>query len=177
MRQRPRATITELRQAIESLPRPTRLAMLEGVGAHDIVVGAYTHEGGICPMLAAHRHGGRTSVAAFARAWDRLAFRDGRRRHRRARRATERELLILRTLLEASLLEDDGPAPDLSAAIREHQSSREYARVRPGDPDRSRELGSRAGWGWLRVVRRLDDYEHALALLEQAERESELSVV
>ena len=36
--------------------------MLEGVRANTIVVGAYTDgNGGICPMLAAHRNGGRTS--------------------------------------------------------------------------------------------------------------------
>ena len=37
-----------------------------------IIVGAYvdSESGGICPMLAAHRNGGRTDVAAFARAWD-----------------------------------------------------------------------------------------------------------
>ena len=35
--------------------------MLEGMDANRIIVGAYTdRQGGICPMLAAHRHGGRT---------------------------------------------------------------------------------------------------------------------
>ena len=134
MRQRPHATVTELRRTIDRLPRPTRVAMLEGIGRHDIVVGAYTHDGGICPMLAAHRHGGRTTFAAFAHAWDRLAFRDDRRRTRRARRATERELLILRSLLEASLLADAEPAPDLAAAIREHRATRGRDSSRVGWP-------------------------------------------
>ena len=44
--------------------------MLEGIAANDIIVGAYTTGDGICPMLAAHRHGGRTSQIAFAQAWD-----------------------------------------------------------------------------------------------------------
>ena len=46
-------------------------------------------------MLAAHRHGGRTSFIAFARAWDRFAGA------RRARPATERELRVLVAHLEA----------------------------------------------------------------------------
>ena len=46
--------------------------MLAGVEANRIIVGAYTdRDGGVCPMLAAHRNGGRTSLASFARAWDR----------------------------------------------------------------------------------------------------------
>ena len=180
MRPRQRATVTELRQAINCLPRETRTAMLEGIGSHEIIVGAYTNADGICPMLAAHRHGGRTSAISFARAWDRMAFRDGR--PGRARRATERELLILRTHLEASLLADEGPAPELAEAIHAHQDLRarrpapapgQRRSPRPGDPDRSRELGTRPGWGWMRVVRRLDDYERALARLEQAEAERE----
>ena len=70
-------------------------------------------------MLAAHRNGGRTSLIAFAQAWDGVAFRGQRRA--RARRATERELRILRSHLEASLLEDDVPAaswPRCAASTR-----------------------------------------------------------
>lgn len=159
--------------------------MLEGIRNNEIVAGAYTHGEGICPMLAAHRAGGRTSFIGFARAWDRFAFRETRR-GRDARRATERELLILRTHLEASLLDDDAPTGDLGAAIHGHraiqarrpqepEAPRPRARdrvaprerVRPGDPDRSRELGTRPGWGWMRTVRRYDDYQHALARLQE----------
>ena len=43
--------------------------MLTGVEANRIIVGAYTdRKGGVCPMLAAHRNGGRTSLASFAHA-------------------------------------------------------------------------------------------------------------
>ncbi|MDQ6732073.1 MAG: hypothetical protein M3022_17745 [Actinomycetota bacterium] len=73
---------------------------------------------GICPMLAAHRNGGRTNFIGFANAWDRFATRDGRRG--RTRRATERELRALRAYLEASLLEDDAPLNDLAAARAAH---------------------------------------------------------
>lgn len=196
MRERHRATINDLRVAIECLPPATRIAMLEGIEANEIIVGAYANRSGVCPMLAAHRAGGRTNFISFAKAWDRFAFQ-GARAHRahRARRATERELLILRTHLRASLLDDEGPAPDLAAAMAEHreliaqreerssrtqtsrpvaQSSRPTAMpTRPGDPDRSRELRVRPGWAWTRVVRRYDDYERALARLE-AEREPTL---
>jgi len=115
MRERSRATISELRATITCLPRATRIAMLEGITRNDIIVGAYTHEDGICPMLAAHRAGGRTNFISFAKAWDRFAFRSTA--PGKARRATERELLILRTHLEASLLEDDPLLPNPFAGI------------------------------------------------------------
>jgi hypothetical protein len=179
MRERSRATTQELRLAIECLPRHTRVAMLEGISSNDIIVGAYTNRNGICPMLAAHRAGGRTDFISFAKAWDRYAFRGARKQA--ARRATERELLILRTHLEASLLDDDGPAADLRAAMAEHRELMarrqppDPARPRPGDPDgprpgdpdRSRELRARPGWAWLRVFRRYDDYQRALDRLDR----------
>src|ERR1700751_4153968 len=120
MRTRRPATIEDLRVAIDCLPRRTRIAMLEGIDANEIIVGPYASPEGICPMLAAHRAGGRTSLIAFAEAWDRLAFRGVRRARAGARRATERELLILRSHLEASLLSDETPAGELAAARQEH---------------------------------------------------------
>jgi hypothetical protein len=163
MRTRRRATIEDLRLAIDCLPRRTRIAMLEGISANDVIVGAYSTGDGICPMLAAHRAGGRTSLIAFAHAWDRVAFRGAR--SAKARRATERELLILKTHLEASLLQDDAPVGELAAARREHEqlmARRQADRPRPGDPDRSAELGDRPGWAWTRVVRRYDEYDRLL---------------
>jgi hypothetical protein len=120
MRTRRRATIEDLRQAIDCLPRHTRIAMLDGIAGNDIIVGAYSSGDGICPMLAAYRNGGRTSLIAFAQAWDRVAFRG--QRDARVRRATERELLILKSHLEASLLEDDVPSGELVGARREHEA-------------------------------------------------------
>jgi hypothetical protein len=139
--------------------------MLDGIRRNDIIVGAYSSGSGICPMLAAHRAGGRTDFISFAKAWDRFAFRGARRQT--ARRATDRELLILRTHLEASLLADEGPASDLRAAMAEHRELM-ARRPRPGDPDRSRELRGRPGWAWMRVFRRYDDYQRALARLDAA---------
>ena len=175
MRTRRRATINELRLAINCLPRATRIAMLEGIRDNDIIVGAYSDRNGVCPMLAAHRAGGRTNFISFARAWDKFASAGGALR--RARRATERELLVLTSHLEASLLEDDGPAPDLAAAISEHRNLLARRRQsgasqpRPGDRDRARELRGRPGWAWMPPVRRYDDYQRALLRLE-SEREA-----
>jgi hypothetical protein len=186
MRTQRRATIEDLRVAIHSLPRTTRIAMLQGIAANDIIAGAYTSGEGICPMLAAHRNGGRTNLISFAKAWDRFAFSGSR--VTKARPATARELLVLCSHLEASLLEEDAPQADLAAAIDSHQelvgrsraaaprpgaphAHRPRSRVRPGDRDRSRELRSKPGWRWMRVVRRYDEYQWALARIE-AEREA-----
>jgi hypothetical protein len=186
MRDRRVTTLRALREAVDCLPRATRLAMLDGINRHPIIVGAYTNEAGICPMLAAHRGGGRTSFIGFAKAWDSFAFQGSRhRRSRHARRATERELLVLRTYLEASLLEDAGPNQNLEAAVSEHRarlgrrgmeprppaasSAVELparTQPRPGDPDRTAELRREPGWSWMRVVRSLDEYERAVRALE-----------
>ena len=76
MRERHRATINELRTTIECLPRHTRVAMLEGIRTNEIIVGAYTSDGGICPMLAAHRAGGRTDFISFAQGVGPVRVRD-----------------------------------------------------------------------------------------------------
>lgn len=131
MRRRRRASIEDLRSAIAQLPRRTRVAMLQGIEANDIIVGAYSTRDGICPMLAAHRAGGRTALIAFAEAWDAVAFRGQRRT--RARRATPRELLILRAHLEASLIDDEAVAGERGAA-RTGRAARQAGRaaIRPG---------------------------------------------
>jgi hypothetical protein len=153
-------SIQDLRRTIDCLPLRTRTAMLEGVRANEIIVGAYTDRaGGVCPMLAAHRCGGRTSFISFARAWDR--FTDAKR----ARRATRRELAVLVAHLEASILAEDG-AVDLGRAIADHEALKAATPARQGDPDRHAELRGRTGWSWLRPFRRLDDYERALAHVE-----------
>lgn len=64
----------ELREVTDRLPLAVRIAMLEGVRAERIIAGAYTDgRGGVCPMLAAHRHGARWSYPDFARTWDEFA--------------------------------------------------------------------------------------------------------
>jgi len=127
----------DLRTAIDCLPLQTRKAMLSGVESNRIIVGAYTdRSGGVCPMLAAHRNGGRTSLASFARAWDRYTG------VRRPRPATERELNTLKTMLEASIAIDELPA--VAEVVREAKALRAKR---------------------LRVFRRFDEYERAVAEL------------
>jgi len=143
------------------MPLRSREAMLGGIEANDIIVGAYTdRRGGVCPMLAAHRNGGRTSLASFAQAWDRYTGARGR-----ARPATPRELNTLRAMLEASISLDEGI--DLAAV----QRPRRAPPADTGERHRARELRDRAGWAWLRPFRRLDEYERALAEVGAVERE------
>lgn len=157
--------------------------MLDGIASNPIIVGAYANQDGVCPMLAAHRAGGRTSLIAFARAWDRFAFREVG--NARARRATERELRVLRTHLEASLLDEETPRGSLAAAHRDHlelrrrrqaaEAQRARPGSRPGDPDRGAELAGRPGWSWSRLFRRYDEYELALRRLEAETDDTELT--
>jgi hypothetical protein len=96
---RGRNAAARLRAAVDMLPLETKRSMLAGLDNDTIVTGAYTHGGGVCPMLAAHRRGGRTDRASFAHAWDRYTGAN------KGRLATEREIRALRAMLEASLLE------------------------------------------------------------------------
>ena len=158
---RPQRPAQRLRRTIDCMPLETRTAMLRAIESNPIIVGAYTdREGGVCPMLAAHRNGGRTSFAAFASAWDRYT-----RAGKAPRRATEREVRTLRTMLEASIAtEREVERGDLGEAIRAHRASKATRRVPlpTGERDRSSELAGRHGWAWLRPFRRLDEYERAL---------------
>lgn len=121
-----------LRRAVEALPRHTKQGMLDGIRTNRVIVGAYTDKrGGVCPMLAAHRNGGRTNFGTFAKAWD--AFTGARR----PRRASAREVRTLRGYLEVALIREGvAPAqPDWTASpwaaerpladeVREVQASR-----------------------------------------------------
>jgi hypothetical protein len=115
MRNRTRkSNVERLRLAIDCLPVRTREAMLAGVRANGrIIAGAYVDDqGGVCPMLAAHRAGGRTNFLSFARSWDRFTRANGS-----SRAATEREMRILVCQLEDSLQSGDLA---LDVAIAEH---------------------------------------------------------
>lgn len=96
---RSRNAAARLRAAVDMLPIETKEAMLVALETDTIVTGAYTHDGGVCPMLGAHRRGGRTDRESFAKCWDRYTGAG------KGRRATEREIRTLRCMLEASLLE------------------------------------------------------------------------
>src|SRR5438874_651068 len=109
-----------LRTAVDMLPIETKRAMLAALDSETIVTGAYTHDGGVCPMLGAHRRGGRTNRESFAHAWDRYTGAS------KGRRATERQIRTLRCVLEASLpepidipsVESPKPAPAWSRLFR-----------------------------------------------------------
>jgi hypothetical protein len=138
---RHRREAQRLRRVVDCLPYDTRVAMLEGMGRYDrIIVGAYTDRtGGVCPMLAAHRCGGRTDFRGFARAWDRFTGAG-----KRARRASEREVRTLMAQLEASIwVEDDRRAQTLRSAAP--------------DPPRRKRPGA-----WLGPFRRWDGYRDAV---------------
>jgi hypothetical protein len=176
---------------VEALPRRTRLAMLRGIASNPIIVGAYVdREGGICPMLAAHRNGGRTSLASFARAWDRYTGA------KRPRLATRRELRTLHSLLESSIAGDDptqpGSVAEAAAQIRVERAAiakREALEADPpesvripepidvpirvlgprdtGERHRAGELRDRLRWSWMRPARRYQEYRDLLAAAEE----------
>ena len=135
--------------------------MLRGIDANSIIVGGYTdRDGGVCPMLAAHRNGGRTNFASFALAWD--AFTGA---GKRSRRASRREVRALRTYLEMSLLEDDsrlGAGGTMAeAADRIRADRRKFA---------AREAETTGGWSWLRPARGIDIFETLATIEQDAER-------
>ena len=169
----------DLRVAVERLPQHTKEAMLRGIDTNRIIVGAYvdTSSGGICPMLAAHRNGARTSVANFASAWDTYTCA------KRPRRATRREVRTLRSLLEWSLdIDSDLSTGSLAEAAAQIRAEREQfrctaatptlatsdkPRADTGERHRGRELRLTRDWAWMRPTRRLDEYKDLLAAAEE----------
>jgi hypothetical protein len=152
MRRADRKRTERLRLVVETLPYETRVAMLEGLRRYDIITGAYSERsGGVCPMLAAHRCGGRTDMRSFARAWD--VFTGA---HKRSRRASERELRTLSAQLEASLWREDDERYGVRAEL-------DAARSRP----RKRAARGAAG-AWMLPARDWDGYRRTLeAAFEQ----------
>jgi hypothetical protein len=156
-----------LRHVVECLPYETRVAMLQGLQRYDrIIVGAYSdRSGGVCPMLAAHRCGGRTDFRSFARAWDRFTGAG-----RRARKASHREVVTLMTQIEASIWREDEMRAEVSA-LGAGVSSVPQADSKPP---------VRQDGAWLRPFRRWDGYREAVAAalrqLHGREREPEQPV-
>lgn len=108
--------VADLRRSIDVLPERTRQAMLVGLANNTVITGAFSAGGGVCPMLAAHRAGGRTTRVSFPEAWDRLTGVHGRGI---CRQATEYEVGTLRAEIEASLVPQTS---DLAEAIAEHEA-------------------------------------------------------
>ncbi len=115
-----------LRNAVYAMPARTKAAMLRGIRSNRVIVGAYVDKrGGVCPMLAAHRNGGRTNFGTFARAWD--AFTGANQR--KPRRASRREVRTLEGYLEMALIREGisgEPFPErpLAAEVRDVQATR-----------------------------------------------------
>src|SRR5215207_3675390 len=117
-----------LRNAVYALPAKTKAAMLRGIRTNRVIVGAYVDKrGGVCPMLAAHRNGGRTNFGTFARAWD--AYTGAKQR--KPRRASRREVRTLTGYLELSLVRDGiavdtetHPDRPLAEEVRDVQATR-----------------------------------------------------
>ncbi len=113
-----RNSAERLRNSVYAMPARTKAAMLRGIRSNRVIVGAYVDKrGGVCPMLAAHRNGGRTNYGTFSRAWD--AFTGANQR--KPRRASRRELRTLEGYLEMGLLRDgvEGPEPIAERSLAE----------------------------------------------------------
>jgi hypothetical protein len=137
-----------MRVVVDCLPYETKVAMLDGLGRYQIIAGAYSdRRGGVCPMLAAHRCGGRTDFRAFARAWDRFT---GARK--RGRRASERELRTLTAQLERSVWHEELERERLVRLPQPAPSA-----VKPRRAQIRAKLGA-----WLIPVRDLDGYRRAI---------------
>jgi hypothetical protein len=147
-----------MRTVVDCLPYETKLAMLEGLDRYEIIAGAYSdRRGGVCPMLAAHRCGGRTDFRAFARAWDRFTGAG------RARRVSGRELRTLRAQLERSVWNEERTRAELTRMPEERpfEPPAESPTVRRTKPM----LGA-----WLLPFRDLEAYQAAVeAALSQME--------
>lgn len=181
MRPTPTDPAEELPRAIEQLAVATRAAMLEAVRcpATRLIAGGYVAPGGrVCPLLAAHRRGGRTNgesadVSNFADVWDRFTGTPTG-----APRPIEpAERRVLDGLLVASLTRERRRREAIERRERREREAREaVVKVRtgrsatleallgaPGDRSRAQELARRAGWAWLGIHRRYDHYRAALA--------------
>jgi hypothetical protein len=154
------ARIQDLRRTVDRLPLPTREAMLRGLQEERIIVGAYADQhGGVCPMLAAHRRGGRTDFLRFAQTWDRFT----RAPRRGSRTATRRERSVLQRTLEASIAASVAdPAIRLGDVIAAHRA------LVADRPTRQQRGGAFLLPRWMRPIRTVDELERLLDPLERA---------
>jgi hypothetical protein len=101
-----------LRTTVDFLPPETKRAMLAGLERNRIITGANTdRRGGMCPMIAADRNAFEAGPMAdiFASVWD--SYNGACILNRRD--ATERDLRVLKTMLETSLVN----SPELSSEL------------------------------------------------------------
>jgi len=166
--------LADLRTSIDTLPERTRRAMLSGLASNTVITGAFSDGSGVCPMLAAHREGGRTRCMSFPEAWDRFTGVHGRYI---TRPATQDEVLHLRMQLEQSL----SARPDTNGfaeAIAEHHAVVEAREVRAVEEAAiAAELAARPPRRRLRITGDVVDLtaaidEHRSAARERREREA-----
>ncbi|HWH10351.1 MAG TPA: hypothetical protein VG165_04435 [Solirubrobacteraceae bacterium] len=101
-----------LRATVDFLPHETKRAMLDGLERNRIITGANTdRRGGVCPMVAADRNAFESGPMAdlFAAVWDGYTGACVLNR----RDASERDLRVLKTMLETSLAN----SPQLSSEL------------------------------------------------------------
>ncbi len=94
--------VERLRATVDFLPPETKRAMLDGLDRNRIITGANTdRRGGMCPMIAADRNAFQSGPMAdiFAAVWD--GYNGACILNRRD--ASERDLRVLKTMLETSL--------------------------------------------------------------------------
>jgi hypothetical protein len=153
LRRRQKRYAERLGGVVQSLPYETQRAMLAGLRRYDrIIAGAYTdRQGGVCPMLAAHRNGGRTDFRSFARAWDRFTGA------RVARPVTKRELRTLCAQLDSAIWQEE-QRRELARVARASAERMERERLQARRPRRPRRTSS-----WLGPFRRWDRYRATVA--------------
>ena len=116
-----------LRNAVYAMPRRTKEAMLRGIRSNRVIVGAYVDKrGGVCPMLAAHRNGGRTNFGTFARAWDAYTGANATKPRRASRREVARPRGLPRAVPDPrrSARRRAEPGAPLTEEVREVQATR-----------------------------------------------------
>ncbi|MEA2371867.1 MAG: hypothetical protein QOH12_2261 [Solirubrobacteraceae bacterium] len=107
--------VERLRTTVDFLPPETKRAMLDGLERNRIIAGANTdRRGGMCPMIAADRNAFESGPMAdiFAAVWD--GYNGTCILNRRE--ASERDLRLLKTMLETSLANSPEYSTELGQA-------------------------------------------------------------
>ena len=159
-RHRSSSPIERLRLAIDCLPgarHARRCSRACAATSASSSAPTPTSGGGVCPMLAAHRCGGRTDFLSFAKSWDRFARARAGSRARRPSASSR----ILVAQLEASLARprassSTARSPSTTRSWRARAGAAAQALRRGGGPRRARIIarrlrGRRARSGGRRV--------------------------
>ncbi|MEA2299117.1 MAG: hypothetical protein QOF77_2053 [Solirubrobacteraceae bacterium] len=152
-----------LRYAVSTLPPETQRAMLQGIEQNRIVTGANTdRRGGVCPMLAADRNAFAVTPLAgiFATAWDQYTGTSFVNVTRRT--ASDRDLKVLRSMLETSLALSSGAATEICAAAGEIRAEAAPASPAAAGPDLAETSRVLTAAAKLEVMRALEATGHTV---------------